>query len=100
MPGRDVRQVIDAICEAQRGGGLGEDQPSTPFIVVGLYLGLEDLKQIRPYLTANPDQPDLGQVGRYDSVPVFPLDARGVTDPPCASFDGIYFEYVPMDVVD
>jgi hypothetical protein len=100
MPVRDVRQVIDAICEAQRGGGLGGDHPSTPFIVAVFYLSPEDLKQIRPYLTANPNQPDLGQVGRYDSVPVFPLDARGVTDLPCDSFDGVYFEYAPMDVVD
>jgi hypothetical protein len=100
MPNRDVRRVLDAIAEGQRGFGLEEDQPPTPFIVAAFFLGPEDLEQIRPYLTANPDQPDRGQLGRYDGVAVFPLDARGVTDLPCGSFDGVRFEYAPMDVVD
>lgn len=100
MPVRDVRQVLDAIAEGQRGFGLGEDQPATPFIVAVFFLGPEDLQQIAPYLTADPDQPDLGQVGRYNSVPVFPVGARGVTDLPRGSFHGVEFEYAPMDVID
>ncbi len=100
MPPRDVRKVLDAIAEAQRGFGLGVDQPATPFIVAAFFLGPEDLKQIRPYLTTNPDQPDVGQVGRYDGVPVFPLEARGLTDLPRGCFRGVHFEYAPMDAVD
>jgi hypothetical protein len=100
MQVRDVRHILDAICNAQRGDGLGDIQPATPFLVAAFYVGRADLEQIRPHLTSNPDQPDLGQAGRYGDVAVFPLEARGVTDLPCALLDGVWFEYASMDVVD
>jgi len=65
------------------------------FLVMNLYLNDADLEQIRPLLQDRP--PHVGQVGRYERIPVFPLSALaaglGDTDFPLAEYEGILYRY-------
>jgi hypothetical protein len=91
-----IIERIDRIFQAQGGGDhhIGLPRPMA-FLVGDFYLNDEDLAAIRPYLDNQP--PDVGQVGRYMRVPIFPLHSLqsgyGETGLPITEYEGIVYRY-------
>jgi hypothetical protein len=98
-----VRERLDSILEAQpRGGpeGCHIDAPSPAYICCGFWLADDDLDEIRPHLRRDEGYPDVGEVGRYRSVPVFRAIDRPADLSPRGQFTGVWFDYVPCLVVN
>jgi hypothetical protein len=96
----EVLRSLDHILDAQRGGGVEGGHPDTCFIVVGFWLGEQDLAEVRPHLERDPEYRDVGEVGRYRGVPLFPLSARPAGRSPYCEYQGVWFGYVPALHVD
>ncbi len=78
-------------------------QTDRSIVLTGFYLAPDQLLVVRPDL--EPDDPQVGAVGRYRNVPVFRSDAGrapgGRQDMVMtASHRGIAFTYVQLDVVN
>jgi hypothetical protein len=56
--------------------------------------------KLGPFLTDQPELPGVGKVGRYQSVAVFPLTDLPKARTACGHHQGVWFGYVPMDVVN
>jgi hypothetical protein len=97
----DIRERLDRILEAQRWNGPdGCDLGIPAYICVGFWLSKTDLEDIQPELRRDEGHPDLGEVGRYQSVPVFPVTARLAEQLATACYQGIWFGYIPCLRVD
>lgn len=100
-----IQERLDRICDAQRGAGEEFGLPrDISFLIGRFYLNDEDLEQIRSLLKPEPEKPNVGQVGRYRGIAVFPLSARPVAPPveelPIAKYEGVFYGYCEMDHVD
>jgi hypothetical protein len=98
----DLEERLNHIFQAQRCGGpeVGMSEV-TSFLLAYLALDKADLDAICPHLVArDPGLPDLGDVGRYRGVAVFPRDSvpknRSL---PRGLYQGVGFGYFPMDHV-
>jgi hypothetical protein len=94
MTRSEFREAIESILGMQMDRSI---------ILTGLYLTPEQLRIVRPDL--EPDDPQVGAIGRYQSVPVFRSEASrssgGRQDiATTGSHRGICFSYVLMDVVN
>ncbi len=94
MTRSEFRETIESIF------GMQIDQS---IILTGVDLTPEQLRVVRPDL--EPDDPQVGAIGRYQSVPVFRSEASrspgGRQDiATTGSHRGICFSYVQMDVVN
>ena len=100
----DVNALLDYIIEAQRGDGQEKLQLDTSsYICTGFWLSDDDMKFIREDIKANQGHPDVGEVGRYLSVPVFPVAdrlKRITEDDHWGHYDGVWFSFIPMGCVD
>jgi hypothetical protein len=99
-----IQERLDRIGGAQRGAGEEFGLPKyTPFMVGSFYLNDVDLNEIRPLLKDDPEKPNVGQIGRYEGVAVFPLSARpalpSVEELPIAEYEGVFYGYCEMDHV-
>jgi len=74
--------------------------PCTPFILLGLYLEEPDLERLRPCFHRDADYPDVGEAGRYKSVPVFSVAQIDRDRKHFGSFEGILFAFVPCSIVN
>ena len=90
-----IRNSLETILEAQRWGGPdGCDLGIPAYICIGFWLSDDDMEAIRSELRRD-NYPDVGEVGRYRSVPVFPATARPVERSPWGFFEGVWFGYLP-----
>ena len=72
-----VRERLEAILEAQRWGGPeGCDLGTQAYLCAGFWLSDVDLEAIRLDLRRDEGHPDVGEVGRYQSVPVWLASER------------------------
>jgi hypothetical protein len=99
-----IQERLDRICDAQRGAGEEFGLPRyTPFMIGRFYLNNKDLEEIRPLLKPEPEKPNVGQIGRYRGIAVFPLSARPVVpsdeELPIAEYEGVFYGYYEMDHV-
>ena len=96
-----VRERLESILEAQRWGGPEGCALNTPaYICLGFWLSDADLESIRPNLRRDQDYPDVGEVGRYRSVPVWPASESPAERSPWGLFEGVWFAYLPCQCVD
>ena len=96
-----IRERLDRILETGRWGGPEGCTLDTPaYLCVRFWLNDEDLETIRPDFTRDADYPNLGEVGRYRSIPVFPLSDRVAEMLPAACYQSVWFWYVPCLCVD
>jgi hypothetical protein len=98
----DLEGRLNDIFQAQRYGGPEFGMPEvTPFVVVGFYLDPADLEAIRPLLLPrDPDLEDLGDIGRYRSIPVYRKNSpEAAARPPGAEYRGVGFRYCAVDHV-
>jgi hypothetical protein len=77
-------------------------QTERSIVLTGLYLSSDHLRLVQADL--EPDNPEVGAIGRYQNVPVFldagqpPRDQQDIA--PIESHHGIVFRYVQLDVVN
>jgi len=80
-----------------------EEQTLLMRVITGWYLAPDQLDEIVEQISPHSPMPDVGGVGRIDSIPVFPLsdypDAVGQGESRDTA-EGIAFTYVQMDVVN
>jgi len=96
----DLLSKLDRIFEAQVGPGGEPGMPCTPFVLIGLYLEGPEVERLRPYFHRDADYPDVGEAGRYKSVPVFSLAQIDRDRKHYGSFEGILVAFVPASFVN
>ena len=79
---------------------IADQQIQQNKILTGFYLDENQLAEIRSHLEAHAPHPDVGGLGRFQSVPVFSLDEIATASGKLAGENGIQFTYVQMDIVN
>ena len=98
----NLQERIDQIFLGQTGDGPDELVQFAPFIVIGLYFDASDLEIIRPHLRPRDSElRDLGDVGRYQRIPVFPSTPQALAVVSrMAEWRGVGFNYISMDIIN
>ena len=96
----DLCQKLERVFSVQSGGEIEPGVLEGPFILTGLYLKDADLDRLRPFFDKESIHPNIGEVGRFQSVPVFPIADCKSMKGRLGSYQGIIFAFVPMLIVN
>ena len=81
---------------------IADDQTARNRIMTGWFLTSTQLAGVAAHLTSHAPHPDVGGLGRLNSVPVFAIDDFGELNDATQTdvCDGVRFTFVQLDIVN